>query len=291
MKLREEAKSYFRDLQDKITRALSEEDGMSFREDLWSRSGGGGGRTRVLEGGALFEKAGVNFSEVHGALSEELANQIPVGTGTEFFASGISLVIHPLSPKVPTVHANFRYLEKGAGAWFGGGTDLSPSYPYIADAKHFHGTLKEACDRHDLDYYPRFKQWCDDYFTIPHRSEMRGIGGIFFDYLAEDLPSVFDFVRSVGQAVLPAYLPIVEKRKNEPYGDREREFQLFRRGRYAEFNLVYDRGTVFGLKTRGRAESVLMSLPPLAGWKYDFTPAPGSVEAAAGDFFQPRDWV
>ena len=291
MALRDEARNYFKDLQDRITEALSELDGTAFQEDLWDREGGGGGRTRVLEGGNVFEKGGVNFSDVHGELPEEFANEIPVGSGTEFFATGISLVIHPFNPKVPIVHANFRYLEKGDGSWFGGGTDLTPCYPYADDGAHFHGTLKAACDAHDPDYYPRFKQWCDDYFMIRHRGEMRGIGGIFFDYLQEDLDRVFEFVRTVGDSFLPTYLPIVERRKDESFGDREREFQMIRRGRYAEFNLVYDRGTVFGLKTRGRAESILMSLPPVARWVYDFKPEPGTPEAEAAAFFQPRDWV
>ena len=291
MALRDEARDYFKDLQDRITEALSELDGTAFREDLWDREGGGGGRTRVLEGGNVFEKGGVNFSDVHGELPEEFADEIPVGSGTEFFATGLSLVIHPFNPKVPIVHANFRYLEKGDGSWFGGGTDLTPCYPYADDGAHFHGTLKAACDAHDPDYYPRFKQWCDDYFTIRHRGEMRGIGGIFFDYLQEDLDRVFEFVRTVGDSFLPAYLPIVDRRKDESFGDRERDFQMIRRGRYAEFNLVYDRGTVFGLKTGGRTESILMSLPPVARWVYDFTPEPGTPEAEAPAFFQPRDWV
>jgi coproporphyrinogen III oxidase len=292
MSLKEDAALYFMDLQDRITDGLSKLDGRSFREDLWDRDGGGGGgRTRVLEGGDIFEKGGVNFSRVEGNLPEEFADQIPRGSGTEFLATGISLVIHPRNPRVPIVHANFRYLEKGDAEWFGGGVDLSPSYPYEEDCVHFHQTLKAACDGHDPDYYPRFKKWCDEYFSIPHRNEMRGIGGVFFDYLEEDPDDVFSFVQSVGDAFLPAYLPLVERRRNEPYGEQEETFQAIRRGRYAEFNLVYDRGTVFGLKTRGRTESILMSLPPLARWVYQFTPEPGSAEEAAAAFFQPRDWV
>ena len=291
MSLREDARDYFKLLQDTITGSLSDLDGTLFCEDLWTREGGGGGRTRVLENGHIFEKAGVNFSEVHGVLPDELATQIPIGSGETFFATGISLVMHPRNPKVPIVHANFRYLEKGDKAWFGGGTDLTPCYPYIEDVQHFHQTLKDACDEHNNDYYPRFKRWCDEYFTIKHRGEMRGVGGIFFDYLQEDLPMVLEFVRTTGNSVLPAYLPIVEKRKCEKFGEKEREFQLYRRGRYAEFNLVYDRGTIFGLQTRGRTESILMSLPPLARWIYDFKPEPGSAEAAAQQFFQPKDWI
>ena len=291
MTLRAAATEYFRTLQESITEALSGVDGTGFREDSWERDGGGGGRTRIVENGAIFEKGGVNFSEVHGNLPEELAGEIPRGSGTEFFATGISLVIHPRSPRVPIVHANFRYLEKGDAQWFGGGADLTPSYPYDQDCVHFHRTLKDACDRHDPEYYPRFKKWCDEYFTIRHRNEMRGIGGIFFDYLEGDLDAIFAFVQSVGNAFLPAYVPIVERRMGEPYDEPERVFQTIRRGRYAEFNLVYDRGTVFGLKTRGRTESILMSLPPLARWVYDYTPDTGSREEAAAAYFQPRDWV
>jgi len=192
---------------------------------------------------------------------------------------------------VPIAHANFRYLEKGDAQWFGGGVDLTPSYPNEEDCVHFHRALKAACDDHDTDFYPRFKKWCDEYFTIRHRNEMRGIGGVFFDYLEGDLREIFSFVRSVGDAFLPAYVPVVERRRDDPYGERERKFQAIRRGRYAEFNLVYDRGTIFGLKTGGRTESILMSLPPLARWVYDYKPEAGSAEAAAAQFFQPRDWV
>ena len=291
MSLRDDAASYFLGLQDRITDALSAIDGLRFREDLWEREGGGGGRTRVIEGGVVFEKGGVNFSRVWGNLPEEFADEIPLGTGTRFFAAGISLVIHPRNPMVPIVHMNFRYLEKGDAAWFGGGADLTPIYPCAEDAVHFHRTLKAACDAHDTEYYPRFKTWCDEYFTIRHRGEMRGVGGIFFDYLSTGLENVFAFVKSAGDAVLPAYTPIVERRQGDSYGDQERSFQSFRRGRYAEFNLVYDRGTIFGLKTRGRTESILMSLPPLARWEYDYRPPPGSAEARAMEFFQPRDWV
>ena len=195
------------------------------------------------------------------------------------------------NPYVPIVHANFRYLEKGDVAWFGGGADLTPCYPREEDARNFHRTFKEACDAHDPEYYSRFKKWCDEYFTIRHRSEMRGVGGIFFDYLKDDLDGVFEFVQSVGAAILPAYLPIVQSRMEEPYGERQRHFQAIRRGRYTEFNLVYDRGTAFGLKTGGRSESILMSLPPVAEWVYDYTPEPDSPEALAATFFQPREWV
>ena len=305
--LRERAGSFFAELQNEICFALEKLDGKAFfREDLWSREEGGGGRTRVMEGGAVFEKAGVNFSEVHGTFDEAFAGRLPVGEGREFRATGISLVLHPLNPFVPTVHANFRYLERGSSGWFGGGSDLTPYYPYIEDAIHFHRTLKEACDRFDPAYYPRFKKWCDEYFFIKHRNESRGVGGIFFDYLmgdgtsreagashssGPDLEAVFEYVQGVGRAFLPAYLPIAERRIGEHYTERERQFQMIRRGRYVEFNLVYDRGTHFGLETRGRAESILMSLPPVVRWVYDYRPEPGSREAEASEYFRPRDWL
>ena len=308
--LKERAGSFFSELQDDICVALEKLDGQArFREDLWTREEGGGGRTRVMEGGALFEKAGVNFSEVHGAFDEALAERLPVGEGRAFFATGISLVLHPLNPFVPTVHANFRYLERGSSGWFGGGSDLTPYYPYLEDAVHFHKTLKLACDRFDSTFYPRFKKWCDEYFFIKHRNESRGVGGIFFDYLAgthtddplepgkqrasvdRGIEFVFEFVQGVSHAFLPAYVPIAERRMNEPYTQREREFQLIRRGRYVEFNLVYDRGTHFGLETRGRAESILMSLPPLVRWVYDYKPEPDTREAEAQEFFKPQDWL
>lgn len=314
--LRRRAGIFFSALQDEVCAALEKLDSQArFREDVWKREEGGGGRTRVMEAGAVFEKAGVNFSEVHGAFDEAFAARLPVGEGTGFFATGISLVLHPLNPFVPTVHANFRYLERGSRGWFGGGSDLTPYYPYVEDAVHFHRTLKEACDRFDPAYYPRFKKWCDEYFFIKHRSETRGVGGIFFDYLtgekkedaakdsntpaaealesapAQGLEDVFEFVQAAGRAFLQAYQPIVERRRSEPYAEREREFQLIRRGRYAEFNLVYDRGTHFGLETRGRTESILMSLPPLVRWVYDYKPEPGTREAQAQEFFRPRDWL
>lgn len=300
--LKARARAFFANLQDTICAALEAADGAAgFREDLWQRDGGGGGRTRVMEGGALFEKAGVNFSEVFGHFEERFAAQMPVGSGTEFFATGVSLVLHPWNPFVPTVHANFRYLERGSGGWFGGGADLTPAYPYREDVEHFHRTFKDACDAFDASCYPRFKKWCDDYFFIKHRDEMRGVGGIFFDYLTGDderlpadkrtLESIFEFVQGVGQAFLPAYLPIVERRRQQAYGEGERDFQLLRRGRYVEFNLVYDRGTTFGLETRGRTESILMSLPALARWVYDYQPTPGSREAEALRYFQPQDWL
>jgi coproporphyrinogen III oxidase len=291
MDWRERTEAYFKDLQDRIVQSIGDLDEVRFREDLWSRPGGGGGRTRVLEEGSVFEKAGVNFSSVHGNLPEEFASKIPLGSGTSFFAAGVSLVLHPRSPMVPAVHANFRYLEKGDAQWFGGGTDLTPCYPYAEDAAHFHRTIKEACDRTDGEFYPRFKKWCDEYFTLKHRGEMRGVGGIFFDYIQGDREKHFAFVQDVGNSFINAYLPIVRRRMNEPYGNPERQYQLYRRGRYVEFNLLYDRGTIFGLETRGRTESILMSLPPLVRWVYDFKPAPGSREEKALEFYQPRDWA
>jgi coproporphyrinogen III oxidase len=288
---REKTEAYFKELQDRITRAVEELDGSRFREDSWTREGGGGGRTRVLEEGAVFEKAGVNFSSVHGNLPEQFAAKIPLGTGTEFFATGVSLVFHARSPMVPAVHANFRYLEKGDAQWFGGGMDLTPCYPYAEDATHFHRTIKQACDRQDAELYPRFKKWCDEYFFLKHRNEMRGVGGIFFDYVQGDRDKHFAFVQDVGNAFIDAYLPIAKRRQHEPYGERERQYQLYRRGRYVEFNLLYDRGTIFGLETRGRTESILMSLPPLVRWVYNFKAEPGSREEKALEFYHPRDWA
>jgi len=288
---RQKTEAYFRALQDRISETVEQLDGKTFRQDSWQREGGGGGRTRILEDGTVFEKAGVNFSSVHGNLPEEFAAKIPVGKGTEFFATGISLVFHARSPMVPAVHANFRYLEKGDAQWFGGGMDLTPCYPYSDDARHFHRTIKQACDRQDPEFYPRFKKWCDEYFTLKHRGEMRGVGGIFFDYLEGDRDRHFAFIQDAGNSFLDAYLPIARRRLSEPYGDEERQYQLYRRGRYVEFNLLYDRGTIFGLETRGRTESILMSLPPLVRWVYDFKPKPGSREEAALEFYQPKDWA
>lgn len=281
----------FQELQDEISAGLEAIDGRArFEEDLWQRPGGGGGRSRVLVDGAVFERAGVNFSEVHGELPEVLAAEMP-GEGRSFVATGVSLVLHPLNPHVPTVHANFRYIAKGQTWWCGGGADLTPYVAYEEDARHFHRTLRSACDRHDPDYYPRFKKRCDEYFYLPHRAEARGIGGIFFDNLSGDPERIFRFVEDVGHAFLDCYLPIVERRREQAWTDRQRAFQLLRRGRYVEFNLIYDRGTVFGLKTKGRTESILMSMPPLARWEYDHVPEPGSPEAALVALLQPRDWL
>ena len=291
MSFQDRASDYFRDLQDRICAGLAEIDGGEFREDVWQRPGGGGGRSRVLENGGVFEKAGVNFSLVHGSMSPEFAAQVP-GEGLDFIATGISLVLHPRNPFVPTVHANFRFLTKGDKQWFGGGADLTPYYPFVEDAVHFHRTWKAVCDRHSAPVdHAKFKKWCDDYFFLPHRQEPRGIGGIFFDYLDGDFDALFAFVRDCGDHFLDAYAPIVRRRKDCPYGDNERCFQEYRRGRYVEFNLIYDRGTIFGLKTGGRIESILMSLPPLVRWIYDFHPTPGSREAELYEMLKPRDWA
>jgi len=288
-----QAVAYFQQLQDQVCAAVEKVDGRAlFREDAWQRAEGGGGRTRVLTDGAVFEKAGVNFSEVWGELAPEFAAQIP-GEGRGFTATGISLVLHPRSPLIPTVHANFRYLTKGTKWWFGGGADLTPYYPYREDVIHFHRTWREVCHRHRrLVDYQRLKKWCDEYFFLAHRGEPRGVGGIFFDYLEGDWDALFAFVRDCGDAFLEAYRPLVERRKDLPYTDRQRAFQEFRRGRYVEFNLLYDRGTLFGLKTGGRVESILMSLPPVVRWQYDYRPEPGSPEAELYDYYlKPRDWA
>jgi len=289
---RERATAYFRELQDRICEGLENVDGPGrFREDTWDRPGGGGGRTRVLAEGGVFEKAGVNFSEVFGDMAPEFAAQLP-GAGLEFSATGVSLVLHPRNPFVPTVHANFRYLTKGDASWFGGGADLTPYYPYRDDVIHFHKVWKDVCTRHGAPVdYPKFKAWCDEYFYLKHREEPRGVGGIFFDYLQGDFEALFAFVRDAGAAFLDAYVPIARRRRDEPYTDEHRRFQEFRRGRYVEFNLTYDRGTIFGLKTGGRTESILMSLPPVVRWLYDYHPQPGSREAELYDYLKPRDWA
>lgn len=293
------AAKYFEGLQRHICAAveeLEERGGVraQFSEDRWEHPSGGGGITRILLDGAVFEKAGVNFSDVRGSFSDELAASMP-GKGTAFAATGISVVIHPRNPHVPTVHANFRHICKGSGegrvAWFGGGSDLTPYYPRREDVIHFHRIWKEVCERHPVADYGRFKKWCDEYFYLPHRREARGVGGIFFDYLTERLSEVFAFVCDAGDRFLSAYVPIAERRLGEPYGDKERRWQLIRRGRYVEFNLLYDRGTMFGLKTSGRVESILMSLPPQVMWGYNDVPPPGSPEAELFAYLKPRDWA
>lgn len=288
-----QVRGFFEQLQADIRAALEKTDGVgTFSVDLWERPGGGGGTACVMQDGALFEKGGVNISEVYGQLPEALVHSMNVAT-PQFYATGISLVLHPWSPMIPTVHMNYRYFEQNDGtSWFGGGSDLTPSYPFTEDIVHFHRALKHACDAHDPDFYPRFKHWCDEYFFIRHRHESRGVGGIFFDYLKGDPARNFAFVRSAGGAFLESYLPIVERRRNTPWGDQERRWQLIRRGRYVEFNLVYDRGTLFGLETGGRAESVLMSMPPEARWEYAPQPEPGSREAElVAILSQPREWI
>jgi coproporphyrinogen III oxidase len=292
----ERAAKFYAELQTELCRVLAEADGgADFSSDAWQRPGGGGGVARVLEGGALFEKAGVNWSSVEGELPAEISEQMP-GQGRAFRAAGVSLVLHPRSPMVPTTHANFRCFSKGEALWFGGGADLTPYYFFQEDAVHFHQVLAEACDRHrPVGDYDRFKAWCDEYFFLPHRNETRGVGGVFFDYLGakgEHPPEkVFDFVRDLAGAFAGAYVPIAQRRQPTPYGDTERNWQLRRRGRYVEFNLIYDRGTLFGLKTNGRIESILMSLPPLVRWDYDVMAQPGSPEAELLTHLRPTDWL
>jgi len=284
---------YFKGLQDRICAELAQLDGVrSFREDTWQREGGGGGRSRVIEDGGIFEKAGVNFSEVFGEMSEDFAKQVP-GEGRKFSATGVSLVLHPRSPLVPTVHANFRFLTKGNKWWFGGGGDLTPYYPFKEDVIHFHRVWRDACRRHpQAADYARMKKECDEYFFLHHRKEPRGIGGIFFDYLDGDFAKIFAFVRDAGDSFIPAYAPIVKRRRDLTFTERQRAFQEYRRGRYVEFNLLYDRGTIFGLKTGGRIESILMSLPPVVRYQYDWHPEPGSPEAQLYDYYlKPRDWA
>ena len=273
--------------------------GSSFATRTWDRPGGGGGTARVMDGGELFERGGVNVSVVKGKdLPEEVRRKRDLPEGLDFWATGISMVLHPRNPMVPTFHANFRYFEAGdmEDWWFGGGADLTPYYPYEEDVRAFHGTLRALCDRHDVAEYPRWKAWCDDYFTVRHRNEMRGVGGIFFDWLAPTeeeggWEAAFAFMIDGVRTLKDAYVPIVERRMGESYGDAEREWQLLRRGRYAEFNLVYDRGTRFGLQTQGDIEAILMSLPPLARWETDAHPVEGTPEHAATAFYQPQDWA
>jgi coproporphyrinogen III oxidase len=291
---------YLLKLQDRICAALEQVDQQKiFREDQWTREEGGGGRSRVMEDGAVFEKAGINFSHVHGdKLPASATAHRPELAGRSFEALGVSLVIHPRNPYAPTSHANVRFFiaeKEGSDPvwWFGGGFDLTPYYGYTEDAVHWHQIARDACQPFGDDVYPRFKTWCDEYFYLKHRNEPRGIGGLFFDDFNElGFDDSFAFMRSVGDHYIRAYAPIVERRVHQPYGDREREFQLYRRGRYVEFNLVYDRGTLFGLQTGGRTESILMSLPPLVSWRYDWHPEPGSPEAELYDvFLKPRNWA
>ncbi len=295
--------NYIEKLQNTITAKLEEIDGSAkFREDLWDRKEGGGGRTRVIENGAVFEKGGVNISAVHGPLPASMQNYFNVGE-VDFFACGLSLVLHPKNPKVPTVHANWRYFEmydkqgnKLKDQWFGGGQDLTPYYLFDEDAVHFHQISKNACDRHHPDFYSRYKKQCDEYFWNSHRDEARGIGGLFFDYCKAteemSIDNWFNFVTEVGDSFLEAYVPIVEKRKDLPYSKEQRTWQEIRRGRYVEFNLVHDKGTLFGLKTNGRIESILMSLPPHVQWVYDHHPEKGSEEEKLLNvLMHPKAWI
>lgn len=311
---------FMRQIQDDICQGLAAVDGVGqFQEDSWERPEGGGGRSRVMREGAVFEQGGVNFSEVWGEhLPPSILAQRPEAAGHGFYATGTSMVLHPRNPYIPTVHLNYRYFEAGPVWWFGGGADLTPYYPFAEDAAHFHKTFKQACDNHHPEYYPTFKYWCDEYFYLKHRQETRGVGGIFFDYqdvqgelyranntngpaalhsakvgsLTRTWEELFAFVQDCGRAFLPAYVPIVERRRNLEYGERQRNFQLYRRGRYVEFNLVYDRGTIFGLQTNGRTESILMSLPPLVRWEYGYQPEPNTPEAELYEtFLKPQDWA
>jgi coproporphyrinogen III oxidase len=279
---------YIQNLQDQIVTGLEAVEGKAkFREDIWERPEGGGGRTRVIENGDVIEKGGVNISAVHGKLPEAMQKMFGV-VEADFFACGLSLVIHPKNPMAPTVHANWRYFEMYdqseniINQWFGGGQDLTPYYLFEEDAVHFHQTCKTACDKHNLEFYPKYKKQCDDYFWNAHRNEARGIGGLFFDYCKTtdvmNLEKWFNFVTEVGNSFLEAYVPILERRKNLPFTDAQKTWQEIRRGRYVEFNLVHDKGTLFGLKTNGRIESILMSLPPKVQWVYDYHPVEGSQE-------------
>ncbi|MEZ5452742.1 MAG: oxygen-dependent coproporphyrinogen oxidase [Thiothrix sp.] len=293
-------KNYLLSLQDDICNQLATEDGgASFTEDAWERPGGGGGRTRVITNGAVFEQGGVNFSHVFGdKLPPSATAQRPELAGRSFQAMGVSLVIHPHNPMIPTSHANVRFfVAEKAGEepvwWFGGGFDLTPYYGFEEDCIGWHQAAKAACDPFGEDVYARYKQWCDDYFFLKHRNEPRGVGGLFFDDLNTwGFEKTFAFMRSVGDSYIKAYRPIVSKRKGLPFTDTQRDFQLYRRGRYVEFNLVYDRGTLFGLQSGGRTESILMSLPPLVKWRYNWQPAAGTEEARLySDFLRPRDWL
>ena len=296
----ERVRSYLLKLQDSICNACEKADGTRcFREDEWSRREGGGGRSRVMEEGAVFEKAGINFSHVFGSeLPPSASANRPELAGRHFQAMGVSLVIHPRNPYVPTSHANVRFFiaEKDDAEpvwWFGGGFDLTPYYGFREDVVHWHRLARESCAPFGEDVYPRFKKWCDDYFYLKHRDEPRGIGGLFFDDLNEGgFEHCFALMQSIGDHYLPAYLPIVERRKDVEYGEHERDFQAYRRGRYVEFNLVYDRGTLFGLQSGGRAEAILMSLPPVVKWRYDWHPEPGTQEAELYEvFLKPKDWL
>lgn len=295
-----QVEDWLRRIHDRMTVELEALDGgATFRRDPWERPGGGGGESRVLEDGALFEKAGINFSRVSGeALPPSASARRPELAGRSFVAMGVSMVLHPRNPYVPTSHGNWRFFVAETPGedpvwWFGGGLDMTPYYGFREDAVHWHRAARAACADFGEDVYPRFKKWCDEYFYLRHRQEPRGIGGLFYDDLAQwGFERCFAFSRSVADHYLPAYAPIVERRRHTPYGERERQFQLYRRGRYVEFNLVYDRGTLFGLQSGGRTESILVSLPPLVSWRYDFSPETGSPEEALyREFLVARDWL
>jgi coproporphyrinogen III oxidase len=293
---------FIRSLQDKICSALESVDGKAtFKEELWTREGGGGGRTRVIENGNVFEKGGVNISEVYGTLPDSMVQYLKVNHN-QFFACGISLVIHPYNPFAPTVHANYRYFElydesgNVVDLWCAGGADLTPYYLFEEDAVHFHMVQKQVCEQFDTSYYPKYKKACDEYFHNHHRGEARGIGGLFFDYLREttEKPAQhwFDFTTSVGNVFLDAYLPIVKRRMDTPFTSEQKHWQEIRRGRYVEFNLIHDKGTLFGLKTNGRIESILMSLPPTVRWEYNYQPKPNTPESKLLEVLvQPKDWI
>jgi len=297
----EQVKDYLQALQSRIIAELEQVDGRAkFKRDAWTRPGGGGGLSCVLDDGAVFEQAGVGFSHVYGSeLPPSASKARPELAGRSFQAVGVSLVLHPLNPYVPTTHANFRYFsagnpdDEGSVWWFGGGFDLTPYYPFHEDVVHWHQVAKRACDPFGEDLYPRYKKWCDEYFYLRHREETRGVGGLFFDDVNDaGFERNFAFLRAVGDSFLPAYKPIVQKRRNHPYGERQREFQLYRRGRYVEFNLIYDRGTIFGLQSGGRTESILMSLPPRVRWQYNWRPDAGSAEEKLyTEYLRPRDWL
>jgi len=289
-------KRYLQGLQNRLVAELEQIDGKAkFQRDDWHRPAGGGGLSCILADGAVFEQAGVGFSHVFGTrMPPSATKNRPELAGRAFEAVGVSLVIHPQNPYVPTTHANLRFFIAGDSAWwFGGGFDLTPYYPFEEDVIHWHEVARAACEPFGEDVYPRFKKWCDDYFYLKHRGETRGIGGLFFDDVNElGFDRSFEFLQSVGDSFLPAYRPIVKRRKDHRYGERQREFQLYRRGRYVEFNLIYDRGTLFGLQSGGRAESILMSLPPRVRWRYNWQPEPGSPEAKLyEDYLKPRDWL
>ncbi len=275
---KEQITKAFQELQDEICNGLESVDGGVFRQDLWERPGGGGGRTRIITGNHI-EKGGVNFSAVHGPMPEKITNALGIGEG-EFFATGVSIVLHPVNPHVPIIHMNVRYFEMDNGLWwFGGGIDLTPHFVVLDDVRFFHGKLKDTCDRHDLEFYPKFRDWADKYFYIKHRKETRGVGGIFFDRLNDgEKQAKFDFTLDVGKTFLPIYLPLIKDNMSRPFSEREKEWQYLRRGRYVEFNLVWDKGTKFGLDTDGRTESILMSMPSRASWTYNHKPEPDSPE-------------